>query len=422
MKEKLSRSITTLGFSALAINGLIGAGIFALPAAAAESTGSFSPWMFVICGLLMSTIVLSFAQLASYYRGTGGPVLYANEAFGPLVAFQTGWLLYVGRVTALAANSNALIIYLSFLFPIFADGIMHGIALSAVILLLMVSNVFGVRSAMGTISILTFLKLAPLLLFMVVGLAWFDVEQVFSIKDAPLDKVSTSLLLLVYAFVGFEGAVIPAGEGKNPTKSIPKALIQTIFFTTVLYFLVQSISVSVLEDLASSKTPLSDASGIMLGSWGALLLTLTAIISIAGNLAGIFFSAPRMTYVLAIEKSLPAWFGKINEKNKVPTNSIYFMSVLALILALSGSFVWLAIISSLARLIGFAVCMVALIKLKANQQTLLEKARQMFVPLLGLSVCIWLAAQASNQAWMLTFGFIILGTGLYFLVRIKSKS
>ncbi|PCJ47254.1 MAG: hypothetical protein COA74_11985 [Gammaproteobacteria bacterium] len=419
MKEKLSRSITTLGFSVLAINGFIGAGIFLLPAAAAESTGSFSPWMFVICGLLMSTIVLSFAQLASYYRGTGGPVLYANEAFGPLVGFQTGWLLYVGRVTALAANSNALIIYLSFLFPIFSDGIMHGFALSAVILLLTASNVFGVRSAMGTISVLTFLKLAPLLLFIVVGLAWIDVDQIFSVKDAPLDKVSTSLLLLVYAFVGFEGAVVPAGEAKDPKKSIPRALIQSVIFTIILYFLVQSITVSVLEQAGSSKAPLSDAAGVMFGSWGVLLLTITAILSITGNLAATFFAAPRMTYALANEKSLPAWFGKINEKYKVPANSIYFMSALALVLAISGSFVWLAIISSLARLIGFAVCMLALIKLKSKQDGLVEKVLQMFVPLLGLSVCIWLSTQASNQAWMLTLGFIVLGTGLYYLARIK---
>ncbi len=418
MKEKLNRSIKTIGFSALAINGLIGAGIFALPAAAAESSGSFSPWMFVICGLLMSTVILSFAQLASHYSNTGGPVLYAQEAFGPIVAFQTGWLLYIGRVTGLAANSNALVIYLGLLFPVFADGFMHSFALTSVILLLTASNVFGVRSAMGTISVLTILKLAPLLLFIAVGVTWFDVEQIFSLKDAPIDNMSASLLLLVYAFVGFEGAVIPAGEAKDPKKDIPKALLQTLIFTTILYFLIQSISVSVLENAASSKAPLSDAAGIMLGSWGAILLTITAILSIAGNLASIFFAAPRMTYALSIEKNLPSWFGKVNEKSKVPTNSIYFLAILALVLALTGSFVWLAIISSLARLIGFGVCMAVLIKLKIQQQKpLFERSLQMLLPVMGLTVCIWLAAQAKGQAWLLTAGFIVLGAGLYYLAK-----
>ncbi len=418
MNEKLNRSIKTIGFSALAINGLIGAGIFALPAAAAESSGSFSPWMFVICGLLMSTVILSFAQLASHYSNTGGPVVYAQEAFGPIVAFQTGWLLYIGRVTGLAANSNALIIYLGLLFPVFADGFMHSVALTAVILLLTASNVFGVRSAMGTISVLTILKLAPLLLFIAVGVTWFDVEQIFSMKDAPIENVSASLLLLVYAFVGFEGAVIPAGEAKNPKKDIPRALMQTLVFTMILYFLIQSISVSVLSDIVSSKAPLSDAAGIMMGSWGAILLTITAILSITGNLASIFFAAPRMTYALSIEKSLPVWFGRVNEKSKVPTHSIYFFAVLALVLALTGSFVWLAIISSLARLIGFAVCMAVLIKIKIQQQKpLFERGLQMLLPVAGLTVCIWLAAQAKSQAWLLTAGFILLGAVLYYLAK-----
>ncbi len=417
MKEQLTRSIKTLGFSALAINGLIGAGIFALPAAAAESSGDFSPWMFVVCGLLMSTIILSFAQLATHYRGTGGPVLYAQEAFGPIVAFQTGWLMYVGRVSALAANSNALVIYLALLFPLFGSGLWHALALTTIILVLASSNLFGVRSAMGAINVLTVLKLIPLLLFVAFGLTWFDGARIFSMADAPLDHMSASLLLLVYAFVGFEGAVVPAGEAKNPRRDIPRALVQTLLFTVLLYFLIQSVSVSVLEDAASSTAPLSDAAGLMMGSWGAIMLTIAAMISITGNLAAIFFAAPRMTYALAIEKNLPPWFGRVSANSRVPANSIFFMTALALVLALTGSFVWLAIISSLARLVGFGICMAALLKLRIEQTAPSRVIIHAMLPGAALLICVWLAMQASGRAWLLTVGFMLLGAALFFLAR-----
>ncbi|HFB66249.1 MAG TPA: amino acid permease [Aeromonadales bacterium] len=424
-KEKLNRSIGRLGFAALAINGLIGAGIFVLPASAAKVSGQFSPWMFVFCGLLMATVVLSFASLSSYFKGTGGPVVYAQEAFGSAVAFQTGWLLYVGRVTALAANSNALLFYLALIYPGFATGLQHDITLSVIIILLAATNIFGVRSAMGTVNFITFLKLIPLLLFIIFGVGYIQPNELFSTADFNADSFDSSLLLLIYAFIGFESAVIPAGEAREPRKDIPKALIQTLIFTTLLYFLIQSVSVAVLPQIASSTSPLSDAAGKILGSFGAMMMTIAAIVSITGNLASVMVAAPRMTYALSINGNLPKWFGEVNERFKVPANSIYFMASLALILALTGSFVKLAIISSLARMIGYGVCMASLPVISARSTIKTNRFKLpggMLIPLVALGITIWLSLQANSKAWIYTGAFIMLGGLLYVLEKYQRKA
>lgn len=417
-KEKLKRSIGKLGFSLLAINGLIGAGIFVLPAAAAEAGGFFSPWMFLICGLLMATVVLSFSMLSSYFSGTGGPIVYAYEAFGPAVAFQTGWLLYLGRVTALAANANALALYLTFLWPSLSEGWWEQGIIVATIGILTVSNIYGVKRAMNFVSLITFLKVMPLLIFILWGLTHLEVENLFSTQDFSTEAVGTSMILLVYAFIGFEGAVIPAGEAKNPTRDIPKALIQTLIFTTLLYMLIQAVSVSVVDNISNSKAPLSEASTVLFGSAGFLIMTAVASISIFGNLSSIFVAAPRMTYALANEKSLPEWFSKVDSKYQVPINSIYFMAGFALVLAISGSFVWLAIISSLARMIGYAICLSSLVVIRKKFDQAKDIYRLPFgllIPAIAFVICIWLAFQASWQSWALTLGFIILGAILYHL-------
>lgn len=417
-EPRLTRAIGQLGLAALAINGLIGAGIYALPAGAAELSGNFSPWAFVVCALLMSLVVMSFAQLSLGFSGTGGPVAYTKKAFGDHVAFQTTWLLYVGRLTALAANTNAIVLYISFFIPAISDGVLNGLALASVLLIILAINLFAVDKAMSVINGITLLKLLPLVAFVVLGVSYIDVPKILSIDTQALTDIDKTLLLLVYAYIGFEGAVVPAGESKNPKREIAKALIGTLLVTAILYFLIQSISISILPNMASSKAPIADAASVMIGGIGATIISIAAIVSIAGNLSTVVFTAPRMTFALSNQGSLPAWFGKISSSSKVPTHSIVFFVTLALVLAVSGSFVWLAIVSSLARLIGFFITIAALIKLK---QEFVTENRWLLplgitIPVLALVVCLWLAFTASWTSWLMTILFMIFGSVMYKLV------
>ncbi|NMP31394.1 APC family permease [Thalassotalea sp. M1531] len=424
-QSKLKRVIGKFGIAALAINGLIGAGIFALPAGAAAQTGNFSPWAFLICAVLMLLIVLCFAQLAMGFDHTGGPVAYAKRAFGDHIAFQTTWLLYIGRLTALAANTNAIVLYLSFFYDGFAQGFLHSFSIIFVLITLLWLNLRNAAQTMSIINIITAIKLLPLVLFVLLGFTYIDLDKVVAFNLDEVENLSGALLLLVYAYIGFEGAVIPAGESKEPKKMIAKALISTLLITAILYFCIQVVSISVLDNVAISSAPLADSAQVMVGSIGAAIIGIAAIVSISGNLSAIVFTAPRMTFALARQGNLPKWFASISEKTKTPQNSIIFLVVFAMILALTGSFIWLAIISSLARLIGYFITISALVKLKKEliqSQTQWILPLGLLIPLLALCVCLWLASAASWQSWLTTMAFCCCGSGLFWLTRPKTKN
>lgn len=424
-EEKLKRDITRLGLGALALNGLIGAGIFSLPSAIAEKTVAFSPLMFVICGALMLPVVAAFGQAASYFRSTGGPVLYARAAFGPLVGFQAGWLLYLGRMTALAANSNALVNYAGFFWTGAQDGIGRVLALAFCFLALTSINVIGVKSGMRATNLLTVLKLAPLLLFIGFGFSYIMPDKWLTISTPGLGTFAESLLLVVYAYVGFEGAVVPAGECRNPRRDIPTALIRTLLLTGVLYVLIQAVCVAVSPDLGQSKTPVADVAAILFGSTGAKVMTLAAFLSIAGNLSALVIAAPRMTYAMARDQSLPAWFGRVHETYKTPSTSILFLGGVGFFLAVSGTFAWLAVMSSLARLLGYGITILALPRLKRMYGADPEAVRLpggYLIPAAGLLVCAGLAAQADLRTWGMTIAFVVFGTFLYALTRLRRET
>jgi len=418
--EPLRREITFWGLSAIAINGLIGAGIFALPAAAAIKAGAFSPVMFIICGLLITTVVASFGQIASYFNQTGGPIVYAGHAFGPLVGFQTGWLLYFGRVTAFAANTNALVGYASTFWSGFGHGGGRFLAILAVCAYLTAVNVIGVRRGVGTINWLTILKLIPLILFIGFGLAYFDLNLFLEAEVPAAGSFAGTLLLLVYAYVGFEGALIPAGEARNPKHDLPRALLTTVGVTALLYFLIQSVSLSVLPNIAEAKAPLADAAGVMFGATGILIMTVAALCSISGNLSSIMLAAPRMTYALAREASLPDWFGSVHAEYRTPSNSIIFLGVLAFALAVSGSFIWLAVMSSLSRMLGYGICIATIPILKkkfGNTSQAFRLPGGYLIPGVAFLLCLWLTFQADMASWVMTAGFVSVGAILYFLSR-----
>jgi len=414
----LSRALGKLGLAAIAINGLIGAGIFALPAAAANQLDFFSPWMFVICGLVMLPIVASFALLSKYFNQTGGPVVYANQAFGPFIGFQTGWLLYVGRMSALAANGHALILYLSLFIPVLGESGIKPVAVCTLIALLAFLNVIGIKTAAKSMLLVTLLKLLPIVLFVLFGLTYLNADMLFTAQPPQLEQFPASMLLLVYAYIGFEGALVPAGEAKQPKKDMPSALLMTLFAAIVLYFFIQWIVVSTLPLPIETRTPLADSASVIGQAFnfefGAQVMLIAAVISIFGNLLALMLAAPRMTFALSEQQQLPQWFAKIDPRYTTPTHSIYFLSLAAMVLALTGGFVWLAIFSSLSRLLGYLICVLSLPKIAFSQSQTPAKWLVWSLVITASSACMWLMSQASMKSWMFTAGFIALGSAFYF--------
>ena len=338
----LPRHLGLFGLWLLVVNGLIGAGIFGLPGGAAKLAGEYSPLIYLFCALLILPILLCMAELASYFRGSGGPVRYGTAAFGPFIGFQAGWLYYIARLVSFAANSVLLVDSIGYFWPAAIAGFNRVMLLAAIIVSLTLINVVGSLRAMRSLALLTVIKFAVLLLLVVAGASLLGTKLLpdfnpLTVFNSPYD-IGAATLLLIYAFVGFESVVVPAGEAKNPARDMPRALILGLLLVTLLYIGIQLVSVAAVTDIANSSSPLLDVAAALFGPAGAMVLMLGVVASVAANLLGAIFSTPRASFALAEDGSLPRWFGAVQPHFLTPANSIMFFGVLALVLALYGSF------------------------------------------------------------------------------------
>jgi amino acid transporter len=422
--EPLKRELGRIALALLALNSMIGAGIFGLPADAARLTGLFSPVLFLLCGLLMATLMLSFAQASSYFQGTGGPILYAGTAFGSFVGFQTGWLLYAGRATAIAANANLFATYLGTYVPAVNDGAGRMLVIVGIGVLFAALNVTGVKQGMGAILAISVAKFVPLVVFVLVGLTYVKPVMFADTVVPSFGTLGEAALIVFYAFVGFEGALVPAGESKDPRRDLPKALLVTALGGTLLYVGIQIVSVALTPDLAGSTRPLADAAAVFMGAAGVAMISFAAMASILGNYASSVLAAPRMTYALAREGSLPPAFGAVHDTWKTPHVSILAFLLLGVSLGVSGTFTQLAVLSALTRLIGYTTSLAALPRLKARFGHEVQAMRLpggFLVPALGLAICTWLMLQVKFEAVWKTAALMALGTLLYVIARRGAK-
>ena len=416
----LERAIGPLGVGALALNGVIGAGIFALPAVAAEAAGLFSPWLFVICAVLIMTVVLSFARASGFASDTGGPVVYVETAFGMFAGFQAGWLYSFARIAALAANAHLLVTYASWLWPALEGDLPRLMLVSFVCVGLTAANILGVRSGLGLVFALTILKLAPLALLIILGLSHINPDIFLAPEIPEFEGMGGLILVLLYAFVGFESAVVPAGEVRNPRQSVPRALIWTVLSICVFYFLIQAVSVSVVPAIGSSERPLAMVATSLMGVAGGTLLVLGAVFSISGNLSGMFVTAPRLFYAMGRDGGLPSWFAYVNRRYHTPSNAILFTGVVGLALAISGSFVWLAAMSTAVRLIVYMGCILSIPRLErviGETEGQFRLPGGMAIPAVAILLCLWLTTHASTRSWLTMLAFAAFGTVLYYLNR-----
>jgi amino acid transporter len=263
--------------------------------------------------------------------------------------------LLCGPASALAGNTTVLVTYLARWWPGLADPVAGGSIILAVCALLTFINIVGVKRAVRFLDALTLLKAAPLLLVAVLGLAMAGGGIEPPGPPPPLTQLETAALLILYAFVGFENSVTPAGETANPQRTIPRALLATIGGTALLYFLVQLSYVAVMEPGAGGDAPMVAFGTVLMGAAGGLLLVAATVFSLLGNISGGLTGTSRTSYAMGRDGLLPAWFGRVSARYATPANSIAFMGALIAVLALSSSFVWLAVVSVLARMFVYSI-------------------------------------------------------------------
>lgn len=359
-EEKLVRGLGRWDFTAIVINTIIGAGIFGLPAKVYAQIGAYSLVAFAACALIVGLIVLCYAEVGSRFSTTGGPYLYAKEAFGSIVGFEIGWLYWIVRVSTFAANCNLLVIYLGFFVPGANEGLPRIAFISLVVLIIVVVNLIGIRESSLMTNIFTIGKIVPLVIFVAIGLFFVQPEN-FNFAVVPdYSAFSTAVLLLIYAFVGFEAAVVLAGETKNPEKDIPFGTLTALGIVAILYILIQTVSIGTLPTLAQSDRPIADAAAVFLGYFGAALITVGALVSILGNLNVGVLSATRMLFAMSENRDLPAVLGKTHPRFKTPFVSIILTGMVILFFTINLSFIGAVAIATITRLLIYASTCLAL--------------------------------------------------------------
>jgi amino acid transporter len=406
------RDVGIWGAGLLALNGMIGAAIFGLPGKLDAAVGSFAPWLLLLAGIGIMPVVLCYADLASRFDRSGGPQLYAGAAFGQFIGFEAGWMLYAARAASLAANSHVLAAYAGALWPPLDSPWTIVITVSAITLV----NVVGIRRAVDTLGGMTMLKLAPLIVIGALGLVLASVP---SPKLPEFSAVEGVALAALYAFVGFEAATIPAGETRDPERNIPRALLLTVSGVTLLYVLVQlAYSAS---GIGESDAPLAELAARSIGPAGAAILGVAAIASVLANQLSAVTSISRITSSFAEQGLLPRWFGKISPRFATPANSILAVGGIGLALALSGTFISLAVISTVSRLFAYLACIAAVPRLDLLAGKI-RWGKGILLPLIAGALVLWAASHSKVGEWRAFAAFLAVGALLYLFARLGRRS
>jgi len=409
----------------MSMNGVIGSGVYLLPAAAAAFLGPASLWAVPLAGVAVLLLALCFAEAGSHFDEPGAGYLYAREAFGEFVGFQVGWMTWLARLASAAALWNGLVQALTFVVP----GAAEGVTRVAVIMLPLASfclvNLVGVQYAARLEVGLTIAKILPLLLLIAVGLPAVDGSLIFPTNVPDTASLGAASILLLYAYAGFENTAAAAGEFKNPKRDVPFALIAVIVAVTLLYTLIQLVALGTLPDLAmrAEGAPLADSAVLIAGAWAGLLMTLGASLSIGGNASNTMLVGSRYLYALASSGFGPQILARVHPRFQTPAWAIVTQAILTATLAFSGSFVQLALLSVVARLATYIATAVAVPVLRrkfAVRERTIVLPGGATIPILALLVCV--AFLASSTAENLFAGLIalVLGGAVYAFRR-KAK-
>jgi amino acid transporter len=369
--QQLLRAIGRWSLTALVVNSVIGSGVFGLPSTVAGLLGTFSPVAVLLAGAGMGVIFGCFAEVASRFHQAGGPYLYARAAFGRGMGIQMAWMLCLGQVAAPAANANLFVIYLGEFWPHARDPLPRALILTILVGALAFINVCGVRAGTRVSNFFTAAKLLPLLAVIGMGLLVLRAHPGGTSPGAPVAVTTgqwlSAVLLLVFAYGGFETALVPMGESKDPRRDAPFALFTALLVCTLIYALIQWVVVGVLPDAAHSERPLADVARVAVGSFGAALVAVGALISFYGYLSAKILGMPRVTFALAEQGDFPKAFAAVHPRFNTPYVSILVFAALIWAFALSGEFKWNVTLSAVARLLYYGVCCAALPVLRRKQ-------------------------------------------------------
>jgi APA family basic amino acid/polyamine antiporter len=389
----------------IGVNGIVGSGIYLLVGPLAQAGGGSSVFGVVACGGLCVLIALCFAELSSMYDRSGGPYVYACDAFGGQVGFAVGWLGMATGVLGLAAVSVGFAAALARFVPAFATArVPLAVALIAVLGLI---NWLGVKAGGRTSTALSVLKIAPLILVALAALRFApQAPLAFDAGDA-----AKTAFLSIFMMSGFEYAAVPAGEVRDPRRNVPLAVVGSISGAALLYALLQLGALGALPDVASREQPLPEVAARALGSWGAPLLGVTALLSMLGFCAGVALVAPRYFTALAEDGHLPRGLTQLSARG-TPAAAIGASTAFASGLAIVLGYASLVDVSNVVILSGYALTCLATLVLRVRRPEAPRRYRPPVpVPVLAFCAAVALLISAHPRAaeWKFAAGLLALG-------------
>lgn len=427
--RNLVRAIGRWSLVALVVNSIIGSGIFGLPSTVADIIGKYSPYAVLAAGVGMGVIMGCFAEVASRFQEAGGPYLYARVAFGRFMGIQTAWMLWLGQVAAPAANANLFVIYLGEFWPHAKDPIPRALILTALVGFLAIINIRGVHAGAQVSNLFTAAKLVPLFAVIVLGLLvlhrhQWQIATASTTVSPSLSQWMKAALLLVFAYGGFETALAPMSEAKNPRRDAPFALFTALLLCTVIYALIQWVVIGVLPNAMHSPRPLAEVARIAIGPVGAALVAVGALISFYGYLSAKILAMPRVLFAQAEQGDFPKAFAALHRRFHTPYVSILVFAVLVWGFALLGEFKWNVTLSAVARLLYYCVGCAALPVLRRRQPqgAMFKLPAGNFFAALGVLLCIILVTRVDFGQSLIVIATIALAIVNWAMVRKQTNT
>lgn len=393
--------VATLGrwdLTTLVVNTVVGGGIFGLPMLVAQQLGASSLAGYLAAAVGIGILVLCFAEVSAQFRSAGGPYLYAREAFGPFVGLQVGWVTWLMRISATGANANLFVAYLGTIWAPVGMASVRWTVITALFAIPAIVNIRGVKQGATTSNVLVAAKLVPLLVFVGVGLFFIHPATVASWPPAGHGHWFRAVLLLVFAFGGFDNAVLPASEMRDPARDAPFALLTGMSLVTILYLLIQAVFQGTVSASTATDQPLATAASRFLGGPGVWLMAVGAMVSVWGWFAATMLGTPRLTFALGERGDFPRVFARVHPRFRTPYVSILCYAGLGWVLALSGSFEWNASLSAVARLFTYGVTCGALPVFRRRNPgaAVFRTPAGYLIPALGVAFCVVLLTQMGS--------------------------
>jgi amino acid transporter len=419
--HQLVRGIGVPGLTANIVSSTIGAGIFVIPATVARGLGSAAPLAFACCAVAMVLFVTCFAIAGSRVSLTGGLYAYVEVAFGRYIGFLAGILYFLTALGAVAGVVNVLANSVALVFPFLGSPVMRIVVMLAVYGGLVLINVRGVREGASAVTVITVAKLLPLLLFICVGIFFVHPPNLHWSGWPGSKALGDAVILLIFAFVGIEVALIPSGEVKNSARTVPRSAYLALVITTIIYLMIQVVAQGTLgADLAKHPdAPLAESAMTFLGNLGRTTLLVGATISAFGFVTSDILSSPRMIFAFGRDGALPQFFAHVHPRYRSPDVAIITYATLAFLLSISGTFERLAVLSNVAVLLMYLLCCGACWVLvqrdvRSDGQPFNFPGMKI-VPALAIIAIIWILSHATVREFTVTGIVLALASALYFV-------